>query len=41
MLPVIIPLVGLGPIPINADEIVRIDRSFGLGPKLFLKEPGG
>ena len=26
------------PVPIDADDIVRVDRSFGLGPKLFLKD---
>jgi hypothetical protein len=34
MFPVLIPMVGLGPV---ADDIVRVDRRFGLGPKLFLK----
>jgi hypothetical protein len=39
MLPVLVPMVGgLGPVPIDADEIVRIDRCFGLGPKVFLRD---
>jgi hypothetical protein len=29
---------GLGPVPIDADEIVRVDRGFGLGPKVLLKD---
>jgi hypothetical protein len=31
-------MVGLGPVPIDADDIVGIDRSFPLGPKLFFKD---
>jgi hypothetical protein len=38
MFPVLIPMVGLGPVSIDADDIVRVDRRFGLGPKLFLKD---
>ena len=39
MLPVIVPMIGAPlPVPIDADDIVRVDRSFGLGPKLFLKD---
>jgi hypothetical protein len=40
MFPVLVPMVGLGPVPIDADDIVRIDRRFPLGPKLFLKGGG-
>ena len=38
MYPVLAPMVGLGAVPIDADEIVRIDRGFPLGPKLFLRD---
>jgi hypothetical protein len=39
MFPVIVPLIGAPlPVPIDAHDIVRVDRSFGLGPKLFLKD---
>jgi len=38
MFPVLIPMAGLGPVSIDADDIVRVDRRFGLGPKLFLKD---
>jgi len=31
-------MAGLGPVSIDADDIVRVDRRFGLGPKLFLKD---
>jgi hypothetical protein len=31
-------MVGLGSVPIDADDIVRIDRRFPLGPKLFFKD---
>ncbi len=37
MFPVYIEMVGLGPVPIDADEIVQIDRDFGLGPKIYLR----
>jgi hypothetical protein len=38
MFPVLIPMVGLGPVSIDADDIMRVDRRCGLGPKLFLKD---
>jgi hypothetical protein len=38
MLPMLIPMIGLGPVPIDADAIVRVDRGFPLGPKLFFKD---
>jgi len=38
MFPVLIPMAGLGPVSIDADDIVRVDRRFGLEPKLFLKD---
>jgi hypothetical protein len=31
-------MVGLGPVSINAEDIVHIHRSFPLGPKLFFKD---
>ena len=38
MYPLLDPMIGIGPVPIDADEIVRIDRNFGLGPKIFLRD---
>jgi hypothetical protein len=37
-MPVVIPMLGLGPVSIDADDIVLVDKAFALGPKLFLKD---